>query len=69
MTLHKVYPAHTDPYESCSAWLSTRLTEWASLSESSEELHRERWDWQALLHSPPTVTQVYHAAFDRYLQD
>ena len=66
MTSYEVFQAHHGPDESYSAWLSTRLAEWASLSGRAAELSRERRQgWRF----PVLVTSAHHDAFDRYLQD
>ena len=66
MTRYEVYQAHHEPDETYSSWLSTRISEWASVSGRADELAREcRSGWRF----PILVSQAHHAAFDRYLQD
>lgn len=66
MTRYEVFLSHHEPDESYSAWLSTRLAEWASVSGRADELaHERRSGW----HFPVLVSPSHHAAFDRYLQN
>jgi hypothetical protein len=66
MTRYEVFQAHHEPDETYSSWLSTRLAEWASLSDRADELARERRSgWRF----PVLVSPAHHAAFVRFLHN
>ena len=66
MTRYEVFLAHHEPDEAFHAWLSARLSEWATPSGRAAEIACEHRQGRRF---PVLVTDAHHAAFDRFLQD